>query len=85
MIVGFERSRTYGQIFLRNRCCGRALARAGLVIFVSCVLSSVVTSVVTKVPGVNTILGWLPLVKHVVEANSEEKLLKVSKCERCQS
>ena len=80
-IVGFERSRTYGEIFLRNRCCGRGLARAGLITFVSCLLASVVT----KLPLINRMVNWLPLVKHVVEANTEEKLLQVSKCERCQS
>merc|ERR1711997_1232587 len=79
-IVGFERSRTYTKIFLRNRCCGRGLARAGLVTFVSLVLASVIT----KLPLLNRIVARLPLVKHVVEANTEEKLLQVSKCERCQ-
>ena len=80
-VVGFERSRTYGEIFLRNRCCGRGLARAGLVTFVSCLLASVVT----KLPLINRMVNWLPLVKHVVEATTEEKLLQVSKCGRCQS
>merc|ERR1711874_474645 len=79
-IVGFERSRTYTRIFLRNRCCGRGLARAGLVSF----LSLVVGSVVMKIPILNRIVTWLPLLRHVVEANTEEKLLRVSKCERCQ-
>merc|ERR1711997_426062 len=79
-IVGFERSRTYREIFLRNRCCGRGLAKAGLVTFVSCLLASVAT----KIPLSNRIVNWLPLVKHAVEANTEEKLLQVSKCELCQ-
>ena len=78
-IVGVERTRTYLQIFRRNRCCGRGLARAGLVTLVSCLLASVIT----KLPVINRIVNWIPLVKSVVEANTDHKLLQVSKCPHC--
>merc|ERR1712045_937625 len=56
LIVGFERTKTYLHIFRENRCCGRGLARAGIVTFVSCLLATVIT----KIPLVNRILNWIP-------------------------
>merc|ERR1711862_428123 len=40
-IVGFERTKTFWEVFQKNRCCGRALARAGLIIFLSGVLAGI--------------------------------------------
>merc|ERR1712226_544532 len=34
-IVGFERTKTFWEVFQKNRCCGRALARAGFIIFLA--------------------------------------------------
>ena len=81
MIVGFERTKTYLQIFRQNRCCGRGLARAGIVTFISCLLATVIT----KIPLINRMVNWIPFVKNVVSASTDSKLLLVSKCPRCPS
>ena len=79
MIVGFERTKTYLHIFRENRCCGRGLARAGIVTFVSCLLATVIT----KIPLVNRILNWIPFLNSIVYADTDSKLLRVGKCPRC--
>jgi len=68
-VVGFERTRLYYDIFRDNLGeGGRALAWAGFVILVSGLLSELIT----KMPVVNRLYKWVPLIKEIVEASDKD-------------
>ena len=66
-------------MFQQNRCCGRGLARAGLVIF----LSGTIGSVLDKLPVINRLYRWVPIISRVVDAKTEEQLVALGRCPRC--
>ena len=67
-VVGFERTRLYYDIFRDNLHDGRALAWAGFVIFVSGLLAELIT----KMPVINRLYKWVPLIKEIVESTDKE-------------
>merc|ERR1712203_606636 len=67
-VVGFERTRLYYDIFCDNLHDGRALAWAGFVIFVSGLLAELIT----KMPFINRLYKWVPLIKEIVESTDKE-------------
>ena len=78
-IVGFERTKTFWDIFQTNRCCGRGLARAGLVIF----LSGMLAGILDKLPVFHRLYRWVPFIGRVVDAKTDEQLLTLSECNHC--
>merc|ERR1712106_806811 len=75
-IVGFERTKTFWQIFQKNRCCGRGLARAGFVIF----LSGMLAGILDKLPVFHRLYRWVPFIGRVVDAKTDEQLVALSEC-----
>jgi len=80
-IVGFERTKTYWDIFQNNRCCGRGMARAGFIIF----LSGMLAGVLDKLPVIHRLYRWVPLISKVVDAKTDQQILALSQCNyQCQ-
>eukprot|EP00092_Neocalanus_flemingeri_P035977 GFUD01039174.1.p1 GENE.GFUD01039174.1~~GFUD01039174.1.p1 ORF type:complete len:166 (+),score=35.28 GFUD01039174.1:55-552(+) len=75
-IVGFERTKTFWEIFQKNRCCGRGLARAGFVIF----LSGMLAGILDKLPVIHRLYRWIPFISRVVDAKTDEQLVALSEC-----
>ena len=67
-VVGFERTRLYYDIFCDNLHSGRALAWAGFVI----VVSGLLAELITKMPVINRLYKWVPLIKEIVESSDKE-------------
>jgi len=67
-VVGFERTRLYYDIFRDNLHSGRALAWAGFVI----VVSGLLAELITKMPVINRLYKWVPLIKEIVESSDKE-------------
>ena len=75
-IVGFERTKTFWEVFQKNRCCGRALARGGFIIF----LSGVLAGILDKLPLIHRLYRWVPLISKVVDAKTDQQILALSQC-----
>eukprot|EP00090_Calanus_glacialis_P010098 TRINITY_DN18481_c0_g1_i1.p1 TRINITY_DN18481_c0_g1~~TRINITY_DN18481_c0_g1_i1.p1 ORF type:complete len:185 (-),score=39.61 TRINITY_DN18481_c0_g1_i1:147-647(-) len=75
-IVGFERTKTFWDIFQKNRCCGRGLARAGFVIF----LSGMLAGILDKLPVIHRVYRWVPFISRVVDAKTDQQLIALSDC-----
>ena len=74
--MGFERTKTFWQIFQKNKCCGRGLARAGFVIF----LSGMLAGILDKLPVIHRLYKWVPFINRVVDARTDEQLVALSQC-----
>jgi len=79
LVIGFERTKTYYDIFRTNMCCGRGLLKGGFVIF----LSGLLAQLLTKLPIIGRFYKWIPFVKDVVEVQTDEQLTELSRCYLC--
>ena len=81
LVCGVERTLSYWRVVQSNRCCGRGLARAGLVVF----LSGAVAGLLDKLPLFNRLHRWIPLLNSVVDATTDTKLEQLARCKICMS
>ena len=75
LVVGFERTKVFVDIFKTNMCCARGMARAGFVIF----LSGLLAEVLTKLPIIGRLIKYVPFVSDIVEAHSDAQIITLSR------
>jgi len=69
-VVGIEKTKIYYEIFKENTGSARAMARAAFVIFVAGFLAQIIS----KLPVINRLYKWIPLVNEIVECENDEDL-----------